>query len=188
MRAEILAVASERFVRNGYRATSMQELADHFGFTKPALYYYVHSKEQILVDLVRAEFDRLNAALQDVLDSTADPEERLRLLIRHHLEIVTRDARPLMVLEPNDFPEAPHYGTVVGELSAGYYQGWMRVIREGIDRGVFRADVDVEVATLGMIGMCAWAARWYRPDGRLAIAAVADEFAALVLEPLVTGR
>ena len=44
--------------------------------------------------------------------------------------------------------------------------------------------LDVEIATLGVLGMCNWVAQWYRPGGRLGPRAVADQFADLVIDGL----
>lgn len=49
-RDRILDVALELFTVKGYDATSMREIAEHLGITKPALYYHFDSKE----DIVRA--------------------------------------------------------------------------------------------------------------------------------------
>jgi len=47
-RAEILAVASELFIEQGYEATSLREIAARLGITKAALYYHFPSKDDIL--------------------------------------------------------------------------------------------------------------------------------------------
>src|SRR6266849_2777793 len=40
--------AAEIFAAKGVRASTLEELAGEFGVTKPALYYYVKSKQQLL--------------------------------------------------------------------------------------------------------------------------------------------
>ena len=50
-RARILAVALRLFADKGYDATSLQDIADEMGLTKPAVYYHYKGKGEILRDL-----------------------------------------------------------------------------------------------------------------------------------------
>ena len=52
-RDAVLQTAAHMFLEQGYRRTSMSELAKRLQITKPALYYYFHNKEQILVECYR---------------------------------------------------------------------------------------------------------------------------------------
>ena len=68
-RAEILAVASELFIEQGYEATSLREIAERLDITKAALYYHFPSKDDMLLVLIEPMFatafelmDRLSAA------------------------------------------------------------------------------------------------------------------------------
>ena len=47
-RETILARAAELFARRGYTATSMNEVAEACGVSKPSLYHYVRDKHQLL--------------------------------------------------------------------------------------------------------------------------------------------
>ena len=55
-RAEILAVASELFVEQGYEGTSLREIAERLGITKAALYYHFPSKDDMLLALIEPMF------------------------------------------------------------------------------------------------------------------------------------
>ncbi|MCW2785750.1 MAG: TetR/AcrR family transcriptional regulator [Marmoricola sp.] len=51
-RDRILSVALTLFTEKGYDATSMREVAEQLGITKPALYYHFDSKEDIVRTLL----------------------------------------------------------------------------------------------------------------------------------------
>ena len=55
-RAEILAVATELFIEQGYEATSLREIAERLDITKAALYYHFRSKDDILGALIEPMF------------------------------------------------------------------------------------------------------------------------------------
>ncbi|WP_067465632.1 TetR family transcriptional regulator [Nocardia amamiensis] len=59
----ILAAARILFATRGYRATSMQSIADDVGITKAALYYHFESKDEILRQLTLPMLDELDATL-----------------------------------------------------------------------------------------------------------------------------
>lgn len=47
-RERIQDVARELFVRQGVQRTSLQDIADRLGITKPALYYHFSSREELV--------------------------------------------------------------------------------------------------------------------------------------------
>ena len=51
-RERILDVALELFTEQGYESTSLREITERVGVTKPALYYYFESKEAIFLTLI----------------------------------------------------------------------------------------------------------------------------------------
>jgi AcrR family transcriptional regulator len=50
-RARIHDVALEAFAEHGYERTTMQQIADRLGITRPALYFHYRSKEDILASI-----------------------------------------------------------------------------------------------------------------------------------------
>jgi AcrR family transcriptional regulator len=55
-RERILETALDLFIEQGYEKTSLREIAERIGVTKPALYYHFSSKEKILETLVEPIF------------------------------------------------------------------------------------------------------------------------------------
>ncbi|WP_157250759.1 TetR/AcrR family transcriptional regulator [Nonomuraea typhae] len=60
----ILEAALEQFTARGYRTTSMREIAEQVGLTKPTLYHYFRSKSEIIQQLLDPLLDSLDAALE----------------------------------------------------------------------------------------------------------------------------
>jgi hypothetical protein len=53
------------------------------------------------------------------------------------------------------------------------------VVRDGIEAGLFR-DLPPNLVVFGLLGMCNWLHKWYRPDGKRNPEEIADVFVALL--------
>src|SRR5438445_13587309 len=66
-RDAVLQTAAHLFLEQGYRKTSMSELAKRLKITKPALYYYFRNKDEILVECYKAGI----SVIEDLMDQAA---------------------------------------------------------------------------------------------------------------------
>jgi AcrR family transcriptional regulator len=81
-RTQILQVARELFVTRGFAATTTRELADRLGFTKAALYYHFHTKDDLWAALAEPMLEQMRAMVDDT-PVTADAEARAAWLARY---------------------------------------------------------------------------------------------------------
>ena len=81
-RERILDVALELFSEKGYDATSMREIAERLGITKPALYYHFDSKEDIVRALLVDIESQVAALVAWAREQTYGPELRREVLAR----------------------------------------------------------------------------------------------------------
>jgi AcrR family transcriptional regulator len=180
---EIYEHAIRLFAERGFAGTSLQDIADALGITRPALYYYVKSKDELLAKLAAdvaggsaaqitelAARPDLDAAgkLREIVRLTAlrqaTQSERFRLLIRSEAEL------PAELSDAYDTSRRAVLRAVTG------------VIEEGMRAGRFRP-ADPRIAALGVIGMWNWVAWWFRPD-RDSADAVADQLADMAIAAL----
>ncbi|MGR6924500.1 TetR family transcriptional regulator [[Actinomadura] parvosata] len=93
----ILEAARALFAARGYRATSMQAIADEVGITKAALYYHFDSKEEILQHLTFPLLDELEAVLAEA-ESGGGVEEVRRRAIEGYVDVHLRHRHTLTML------------------------------------------------------------------------------------------
>ncbi len=186
-RQALVSSARTLFERNGFAATSVQSIVDDAGLTKGAFYYHFISKEELLRVIHDEYIDHQLAAVQTVLGTTDDPGEQLRGLITTAVEAVEQYRSHVAVflgerrfLSEEGFAEVKEKRDQIEDIFFG-------VIQRGQQTGQIRADLQPRVASLGVIGMCAWAYQWYSPQGKLSAEEVADTFAAMIWEGLATG-
>jgi len=65
-----------------------------------------------------------------------------------------------------------------------YEHHWQQILREGVKSGEFRANLDVQGASYGLLGMRNWLYRWYDPRGRLSVREIAAQFSTMALAGL----
>jgi TetR/AcrR family transcriptional regulator len=80
-RKRLLETAIGMFAEKGYAGTSVREIVEKAGVSKPVLYYYFKSKEGFLAILDQAE-DLQKQLLSEVLKSEGDVLNRLLILYR----------------------------------------------------------------------------------------------------------
>src|SRR5207244_13223476 len=87
----IRAAALRIFRQKGYHAASMQNIADAVGLYKGSLYYYVSSKEELLVRLFEGRADQVLGELRAITRGTGTCTERLRAMVRAYVLGVLRN-------------------------------------------------------------------------------------------------
>ncbi|WP_416564346.1 TetR/AcrR family transcriptional regulator [Nocardia testacea] len=109
----ILDAAVRLFVAKGYEETSLREVADAVGITKPSLYYHYASKLDLLVAIVNPLLDDLRALAEEVERMPPDVDTRrtvlqtyIRTMIRHRDagEMMLRNAVPIVNALADQYP------------------------------------------------------------------------------------
>lgn len=183
-REQIYEVAGALFSERGYHATSMRDLASQLGMQGGSLYAHISGKEELLVEIVNQAAQQFDASLLPLRSADLTPEEKLREAMRRHIEVVANNLESATVF----FHEWKHlspeaYGKVTAwrdTIDALYRD----LVREGIEKGVFKADLDVKMTAYLVLSAVNWTYTWYRPGGPLNAAQIADQFAAMLLEGL----
>jgi AcrR family transcriptional regulator len=96
-RQRILDVALELFAAQGFAATTTRELSERLGFTKAALYYHFHSKDDLLQALVEPVMAELSGLLARYATTPADDAVRAAVLA-DYLDVLVRHRRLIGVL------------------------------------------------------------------------------------------
>jgi AcrR family transcriptional regulator len=105
-RARILEVARDLFMERGVQQTSLRDIAEQLGLSKPALYHHFDSRDALLETLVRPLLDDLQVFLTEQTASAPHEPSALLgayfdLLDRHRslLTLLLRDLSTLGALD-----------------------------------------------------------------------------------------
>ncbi len=183
-RQTVLDQAAKMFAEKGYSGSSLVDVARELGISRPALYYYFSSKQEILSSLVDEISVKSMQNVEEIIAQPIDPVSKLRELTEKQLLFVMRNKLSYTVVvktEEELVDETRRLNLKAKKAVLACFKG---VIAEGIARGVLR-DVDPSVAALGIIGMCSWCAWWFQPKGRLPDEIVARELADMAIRSLL---
>lgn len=182
---EILAVAARLFSEKGYIATTMDDIAAELHVTKPALYYYIKTKHDLLYEICEKAVTKLMEGAQQI-DAGADSAEReLRELIRWHVRMFAENGDILNVYLADEGELPPDKRDHIRSMSREYEHMYRRILRRGIDEGLFR-EMDVPMTVRAISGMCNWLSNWYRTDGDLSAGQIADIFLDFIMGGIKT--
>ena len=181
-RDAVIRTAARAFNRNGYHNTSLDDIAATLDVTKPTLYYYVKSKEQLLFACFLTGLEPIRAAFRDVEATGRSAHERLTRILLRYAEAIASDYGWCMV-RAEDLNLGPDLHGRIKELKSEIDHSLRRLIREGIEDGSI-ADCDPKLTAFALAGALNWIAHWYRDDEALDAPAIARTFVALFNEGL----
>lgn len=186
-RVRILDAARERFLAQGYRKTSVAEIARDAGVAKGTVYLYFETKAQLLVAVIAAEEKASLAALRPAFDSGLPPGEALRRFIEgtfsmvHSMPITLRlwsDAGEAAVVMDELPPELLERGKLIGlEL-------FTELMEDAVGAKLAPKDARVYGTVLNALG--GFASMLGRPEvrGELSVKQFASVFADLIVSGL----
>ncbi|WP_460062913.1 TetR family transcriptional regulator [Streptomyces sp. YKOK-I1] len=174
-RQKIIDTAAELFARQGYAATSVNDLGRAVGLAKGALYYYINSKENLLIEIQSRVMNPLLARARQITGLDADPLVRLRLLSESLLTIIFRRLDHIWVYE-HDYRclTGDHLDTLLSQR-AEFERLVGRLLTEAVAQGRFR-EVDPRLATLQFLNLHNHTYQWAKPDGRWNAARLSAEY------------
>ena len=178
-RIEILRSAAAAFRRRGYHGASVDEIARALRMTKSHLYYYFRNKEEILFVLHDYSLDILLERLRVVEESGAPPDEKLRRLIQAFVHMIIDDLHGTALTMDLQALSPARLRRVIAKRDR-FDRGLRKVIRAGMDRGVFRGG-DAKLAAFAVLGAVNWISRWYDPRGGSSSEEIGRYFAELAL-------
>jgi AcrR family transcriptional regulator len=170
-REAILARAAELFARQGYAATSMNQVAAGCGLSKATLYHYYRDKDALLVSIADGHVSRLASVVDEVLAQQQPAEATVRALVQrlvaeyadaqHAHRVLTEDVRFLAEADRERILATER--RIVDALAEAVVR-WQPQHR---DSGLAKP------LTMLLFGMINWLFTWMKPEGALSHEAMA---------------
>lgn len=182
-RQEILRTAARLFQQQGYDATSMNDVAAALKLSKGGLYHHFQGKDEILFDLMNHAMDITEQHVIAPVKAIADPQERLRTLIRRHIAVVLSERdREITVMLHENHPLSPALRKRINARKKDYVHFLENLIGEVQAVRGSKGTVTPRAAAFALLGMINWIYQWYRPNGALQEEALVQQYTEIFLQ------
>lgn len=132
----LLECALRLFATKGYAGTSVREIIEEAGVTRPVLYYYFKNKEDLFCALVEMHFDRAYAEIDAILRDHTDCRSRLKALIRNAFEGAENSPETVQFLMRYFFaPPDAEMRIDSDKLAQERFARIVAIMQDGLDRG-----------------------------------------------------
>jgi len=176
---EIVRAAAAAFGDVGYRTATLDTIAERAGLSKVTLYRYVGSKEDLLSLVVERTIDEFQRGLRRIVAERRAADDTLRRIIHYQVELLAEHLPFLTVFFSEESGLPAPMAARAQRAKREYDQAIERVVREGVEAGLLR-DLPPRLVVFGLLGMCNWLHKWYRPDGKRSVGEIADVFVTLL--------
>jgi TetR/AcrR family transcriptional regulator len=152
VQGRLMTSAIALFARKGYTATTVREIVEAAGVTKPALYYYFGSKEGIFLAMMGEALQEFEATATAALGSDGSPEERILRFLDGMFALILEHLDVMRVLD------AIYYGPPQGAppfdfeaIHTRFIEVLRSLVGQGIQSGEFRSG-DPDDLTWAIVG------------------------------------
>lgn len=181
-REAVLRAAAELFNERGYAASTLDDVAEGLGVSKPTIYYYVDSKDAILYECVKTGLEMLQQAIREVDAAGGRAYDKLVAAMRAYVAIVTQDFG-MCIIRVGEDPLPPTERRKLRRIKAALDHEFRELIRQGIAEGSL-APCDPKIAAFTLAGALSWIGRWYAPEGEFTADQIADQCVGVLMRGL----
>ena len=151
--AKILSVSLDIFVRRGFAATRIADIASEAGVSAGLLYHYFPSKDDVLVALLQASLPRMEAAALELEALDLPVADKIRLALRRLISDIQEHSETgkfhllfTQVSASDVLPEAAR--AIIEQHASGPYQVMERLLAKGQEEGSVRDGTPREMAVI----------------------------------------
>jgi len=186
-RREVIDTAAALFARQGYAATGIAELCKATGLAKGPLYYYIGSKESLLVEIQNSVLIPLLAAARRIEALDESPVLRLRLLSETLLDVIVERLEYIWVVEHDLRLLSGASRSELVALRRDFESVVTRLLDDAMAGGDLRR-TDTRLATLQFFNLHNYTYQWLRPDTPWTPADLSREYCATLFGGLSVPR
>lgn len=182
-REQIISVAQDMMRTQGYQGTSMRDIAAALQIEAASLYNHISGKDEILRAICFGLADKLLTAIHEVNDIYFNAEEKLAMAVRNHIQILTENLNASFVFIHEWRNLAENSRKEFVQLRDNYENEFRQILENGENEGIFN-EVNNKFAVLTILSSLNWVVEWYKPDGDMTPAQIADKLTEFVLTGL----
>lgn len=132
-RRQLFDVALDLFAAHGFAATTMDDIAEAAGVTKPLVYQHVESKRALYLELLDVVSSEMIGRIVQATDAAEGPRQQVELGFAAYFELMVDDERAFRLLYGRDAPDDPELGAALHRVEEAIAQAIDPLIDAGLD-------------------------------------------------------
>lgn len=173
-RQAVIAEAARAFGHRGYQNVSLDEIATSLNVTKPALYHYFKSKQELLYECHNLSMEIGDAALEKAMSTGKNGLAKLEKFLEIYIQEFASELGASAVLHEYSGMTSADRKRIMARRRE-FDLRLRSLIQEGIDDRTI-AECDPKLAVFWFMGAITSIPRWYHADGELSGAKIAQAF------------
>ncbi len=173
-RQQLVAIALELFARRGYRATTMDDIAEAAGVTKPLVYQHFSSKRALYLELVNSIAQELLIAVRTGVMQAKGPRQQVEMGFAAYFNLVISREDEFRLLYGRDHADDEELGRALRTVEDAIAEAIDPLIDAGLD------DDHRRLLAYAVVGMAEGASRRFmeqRPSDDRAVEEEAQRLA-----------
>lgn len=137
-RQRLLCAALEQFTQRGYAGSSVREICQAAGVTKPVLYYYFKSKEGLYLQLMEDSYSLFESTVAELSSFSASTRQRVIHFCQGVFDICIQQLSLVRLMY------SIYYGAPQGAPAFNleqYYDRMLQVISELMEEGIAQGEL-----------------------------------------------
>ncbi len=151
---QIIEITRDLIYNEGFSNFTVRAVAGRVGISEAAIYKHFASKEELLMALLDSLFLPWQEAFERIADSGSSVREKLKKLAKTHIDFLFRKKlNPLLFFSEAINPANANILAVLQKNLQFFGKIAAKMLKEGVKKGEFASDIDVESATFCFIGI-----------------------------------
>lgn len=144
VKERILTAAEGLFLQYGFRSISMDDIARHLAVSKKTIYQFFSDKDEIVCLVATRHFNREKELCKERIFDQAENAVHELLQVSRHMKTATTNTNPSVMFDLQKYH--PKAWQIVKDFKQGFIlQHLRRNLKQGIEEGLYRADMNVEI-------------------------------------------
>lgn len=149
---QILEAAIKVFAEQGFHQATISQIAKEAGVADGTIYLYFKNKEDIMVNFFGYKTKEVFGRFREEVDKADNARDKLRLLIKRHLEEFQRDRSMAILYQTETRRFSRMCEEQIREMSKMYLDLVSEIVESGQDEGLMRKDLYMGLVKRFIIG------------------------------------
>jgi TetR/AcrR family transcriptional regulator, cholesterol catabolism regulator len=186
-RHEVIETAISIFSEHGYRATSMNDIAQAVGLSKSTMYHYFSGKQELLVSIYESVLSDNVETARLIAESGGPIDNELREMLVERVVYCCTHAAILRIFFEEEAELPPRLRAKVLEGRRAYQSVMVDLVEQGMKDGLFVSTASATMVVNTFLGAANWTYKWYREDGDRTPRELGEELAGVLMRSIMVA-